>query len=132
MAAAVLTEEQIIALQALLVPPGAQYGASLTNKEFAQRLADVAKLFPTSGQRLPMPEYVLKSLPADPQELFKGNIPLVPAAQMVDRSSGNNSGSDSSSRGRGRGGRGEGRTGAKTARGGNNEGSSTGAGADRT
>jgi hypothetical protein len=86
MAAPALTPDQIIAVQALLAqqpPPEAQHGASPTNKEVSKRLADITKLFPTSGQRLPMPEFVLKSLPADPEELFKGNIPLVPALQMA-------------------------------------------------
>jgi hypothetical protein len=85
MAAANLTQYQIVALQAMLLQqaPAAQYGASLANTEFAQRLGDVAQLFPTVDQRIPMPGYVLRSLPADSQELFKGNIPLAPAAQMA-------------------------------------------------
>jgi hypothetical protein len=85
MAAANLTQDQIVALQALLLQqaPAAQYGASLANTEFAQRLGNVAQLFPTVDQRIFMPGYVLRSLPADSQELFKGNIPLAPAAQMA-------------------------------------------------
>mgnify|MGYP001807654823 CR=1 FL=1 len=55
-----------------------QTGCCLANQQESQRLSDMKRLKPTRGSRYSMPSFVLHQLPLNPQELYIGNIPLVP------------------------------------------------------
>ena len=71
------------ALQAAGQAPAPQTGVCPATEQESQRLSDVKRLLPNEMQRLFMPGFTLQQLPDDPKELYGGNIPLPPVADMA-------------------------------------------------
>jgi hypothetical protein len=82
------TAEQVAMLMTMLEAREArsstvpQTGCCPANQQESQQLSDMKRLKPTRSYPFSMPSFVLHQLPPNPQDLYSGNIPLLPVSCM--------------------------------------------------